>query len=264
MSQVRDTSDPPRAIIHKRILDVAESRPDASMAELADDVTGASTNMVEKVLEEYGDPGDDTATTAPNDESSPPDTDPGPPVATNAASGTPDENVETGDDCATEKDLDSDSPAGTDPSSDVDATMDTDPSELDLTDRQLNALRLIRERPDASQADLADALDVTRPTVSRWVNEIPGFDWSRRREIADRLLNGSSNTATMSSDTPTLTDLADRIDAIEADLAAESAATGTIDPVLLHKVMHACLHSDRITEDEELQLLRTFMGSNDS
>ena len=47
-----ETANPPRAILHKRIHDVAESNPDASMAEIADQVGGASVDMVETVLEE--------------------------------------------------------------------------------------------------------------------------------------------------------------------------------------------------------------------
>lgn len=52
-------SKPPRALIHKQILDVADTRPTASVEELAAEVSGATTNLVERVLEEYGDPAED-------------------------------------------------------------------------------------------------------------------------------------------------------------------------------------------------------------
>lgn len=52
-----DRGEPPRAMIHKRILDSAESDPDASMERLAAEVAGASPALVERVLDEYGDPG---------------------------------------------------------------------------------------------------------------------------------------------------------------------------------------------------------------
>ncbi|MFB6191979.1 MAG: hypothetical protein ABEI11_01515 [Haloarculaceae archaeon] len=55
MSQSREP-DTPRAVIHKRILDVAADQPDASMAAIADEITGATTDLVERVLDEYGDP----------------------------------------------------------------------------------------------------------------------------------------------------------------------------------------------------------------
>lgn len=48
--------DAPRAVIHRRILDAAASEPAASMEELAEEVVGASTDLVERVLDEYGDP----------------------------------------------------------------------------------------------------------------------------------------------------------------------------------------------------------------
>ncbi|ADD03687.1 HTH domain protein [Natrialba magadii ATCC 43099] len=54
----------PRAILHKKVLDVAVSRPDASLEELADEVSGATVSIVEQVLEEYGDPGETAAESA--------------------------------------------------------------------------------------------------------------------------------------------------------------------------------------------------------
>ncbi|TYT62135.1 winged helix-turn-helix transcriptional regulator [Natrialba swarupiae] len=49
-------ADSPRAVVHKQILDTAKARPNASMKEIADDVSAATTSIVERVLEEYGDP----------------------------------------------------------------------------------------------------------------------------------------------------------------------------------------------------------------
>lgn len=45
-------------MIHQRIMDVAAEQPDASLGEIADAVPGAQTGMVERVLDEYGDPAD--------------------------------------------------------------------------------------------------------------------------------------------------------------------------------------------------------------
>ena len=276
MSQARDRSDPPRAIVHKRILDVAESRPDASMAELADEVTGASTEMVEKVLDEYGDPGEEGGGEALPSDSTGSDSTVGA-TAEPESAGSNDDHAkdpadtstpaEEGDDQPTDPDADADStvedpPAGT-PTSDPAGDTGTDPTASDLTDRQLKTLRLIRERPDASQADIAEAFDVTRPTISRWVNDIPGFDWQRRSAIADSILNGTMNATATTSDQPSLVDLQDRLQAIESRLETGATPVGSLDPELAHKVMHACLHSDRITEDEELEVLRAFMGSGE-
>lgn len=49
----------PRAVIHKRILDVAADRPDAPLEELAGEIPSATPELVERVLDEYGDPADD-------------------------------------------------------------------------------------------------------------------------------------------------------------------------------------------------------------
>lgn len=56
-------------MIHKRILESAESDPDASLEALAGEVAGASPDLVERVLEEYGDPGEMPADATPAEDS---------------------------------------------------------------------------------------------------------------------------------------------------------------------------------------------------
>lgn len=46
----------PRAVIHKRILDVARDEPDASIEQIASEVSGATPDLVDRVLDDYGDP----------------------------------------------------------------------------------------------------------------------------------------------------------------------------------------------------------------
>ena len=46
----------PRAMIHKQILDTAEDHPEATIDELVTAVSGATVDLVERVLDEYGDP----------------------------------------------------------------------------------------------------------------------------------------------------------------------------------------------------------------
>ncbi|ELZ14063.1 hypothetical protein C477_21125, partial [Haloterrigena salina JCM 13891] len=72
--------------------------------------------------------------------------------------------------------------------------------------------------------------------------------------------------AKLSELTDRIDELADQLAAVERELAdrergttsreggAESSALA--DPELAHKIVHACVHSDRISEEEELQLLR--------
>lgn len=64
MSRVEDRSNKPRAMIHRRILDVANNMPDASLKEIANEVSGASSELVDSVLAEYGDPSDEPGTRA--------------------------------------------------------------------------------------------------------------------------------------------------------------------------------------------------------
>ncbi|PSQ29484.1 hypothetical protein BRD06_02825 [Halobacteriales archaeon QS_9_67_15] len=56
MSRADRSREKPRAMIHRRILDVAASDPEASLAAIADEVSGASTDLVDRVLDEYGCP----------------------------------------------------------------------------------------------------------------------------------------------------------------------------------------------------------------
>lgn len=239
MSQARDTSDVPRAIIHKRILEVATSRPRASMEAIAEDVPGASLDLVEKVLDRYGDPADSTGEPAEDEDT------------------TPEELDTEGSDTM------SDDEATTEP---TESPEDEDPQPL--TEKQRNALRFIRENPEASQSDLADEFDVTRATISRWVNTIPGFDWEDRHAFATDLLdrgeelppsgNGSS-APTRNDDNESIDRLRGRLTAVERQLEEQGASPNGLDPELVHKVVHACMHSEHISEAEELELIKTLV-----
>jgi hypothetical protein len=204
----------PRAIIHRRILDAAAETPSASIADLAGEVSGATPDLVERVLDDYGDPaagppdaataestdaaepsastagatgtadgGDDGTGTAEGDES--------PAHRTDAESSSDHDAVDRPTDGVSDDDDDHDTGVSDDDDHDADAsrasdTM-TDPSTLtraDLTDKQRRVLDAIARHPDATQAELANHLDVSRGTVSNWANSIEGFEWSRRREFA--------------------------------------------------------------------------------
>lgn len=283
MSRADRGADKPRAMIHRRILDVAESAPDASLSAVAEEVSGASPALVERVLDEYGDPGNDSEADAQDDQQ------------TNA--------TEPGTfeaDPASERDG---------PTTDEAAAT---PAAADLSEKQLRTLRALYERPDASQGDLAEQLDVTRATVSRRLNAITGFEWDDRRAFAesvfgpgpetgddapvpagddrgpavsegdddrgsDRGERGGVDPASLDAVEGALTDLTERVEAVESRLSesheaeATDETTGTdetergagavasVPPELAHKVVHACMESDRLDEDEELDVLRAFM-----
>jgi hypothetical protein len=182
MGEEGDDPTVPRAVIHRKILDVAESRPDASLQAIADEVSGASLDLVDRVLAEYGDPhGDGSSDLAASD-----------------ADGTaPNGAEEPGSNPDDESSPDADSPPSSGeslPAEREDATGNADATPPELTAKQRRTLRVVAENPGASQSAVAQQLDVTAATVSRRLNAIPGFDWQRRAAFARRLF-GSDDTA---------------------------------------------------------------------
>ncbi len=302
MSRTDGRSDEPRAVIHRRILDLADDMPEASLEKIANGVSGASPELVEKVLTEYGDPSNEPSD-GPGDED---DTE-----------ADPTESADTGD-------ANADLPTGTGGSQDA----------TELSEKQRETLGLIARNPDATQRELAAELGVTAATISRWVNDVTGFDWSDREAFVAGVLDdrvddtagpdgdegdttGSDGTrndspgsdagdpgdppaSTAGGSDPTsgdvldemdgnaengrtgsnvdraieITDLRRRVAALEDRLEGESgdAATGEvggerddvgpdrIDTELLHKVVHACIASERTTEEEEIRLLDHLLG----
>ena len=251
MSRTGDQLPTPRAVIHKKILDVAESNPSASMEEIASEIGGASTDLVERVLKQYGDPAGEEQDSQENEYT---------------------ENQDRQDRNQHDPQNDPEGSVSTQVASEPDTPMDengrNDVDQTELTEKQLKTLRLIEENPEASQSDIAEEFDVTRATISRWLNDIPGFGWTRRREIASEILNGSGIRETTEQEEPEVSEefsavrrkldaLERRIDQMETNPETDSPG---IDPELAHKVVHASMSSDLITEEEELQLLRELMG----
>ena len=223
----------PRSVRHKRVLDIAAEQPDASMEEIAEEVPSATADLVERVLDDYGDPADDVG-----------------------------------------NDVDDASEGQTEPVVEF-------PDLSELTSTQRETIRQIREHPAETQADIAARLGVTASTVCNRLNSIEGFDWSNRREIAASILDpgdgAPEETPSMSSHdsqhqvesdtqhevelerlTERITDLEGRIE----DLSRSSTpALAMPDAELTHKVLHACLHSEQISAEEELQILESFVST---
>lgn len=212
----------PKSIRHKRILDIAGDRPDACIEALAEEIPSATPDLVENVLEEYGDPATET-----------------------------------------------ESKSTVDASTMVDSKPEVTP---DLTETQLETIRAIHEHPEETMRDLGDRLGVSGSTISDRVNSIDGFDWSNRYTFAAAVLdaecpdtNGERKTmATDNTDREVRIDeLAERVRRTEqkVDELDVDAETNPVvgDPELVRKVMHACLKSEIISEDEELTLLESFL-----
>ncbi|WP_226022967.1 MarR family transcriptional regulator [Halomicrobium salinisoli] len=145
------------------------------------------------------------------------------------------------------------------------------PDPEELTPKQLETLRTIREHPDATQRELADRLDVTSPTISVRVNNIDGFDWENRQTFAEAVLGDSRSTSDGDSGDGGAVGAADDVDDIVQQLesisetcdrlVSDASESADIDPGLRHKVTHACMESNCITEDEERRVLEMMIDA---
>ncbi|WP_435183692.1 winged helix-turn-helix transcriptional regulator [Halobellus sp. EA9] len=307
MSESHNRSNAPKSIRQRRILDLAADEPDASYADIAERVPSASADLVERVLEEYGDPA--------------------PPVPAPA----------DGDVDESEDDTESETPnQGGDASDHSDAEVAPARVDLDsLSAKDRETLRAIYERPAATQQEIADVLDVSRATVSNRIRDIDGFEWADRASLTAALFgsdddastpgnedsstdadsaresevakgdatsesldetapepDGAPTTGTTSEpgaeaeashapdvaaeDIDRLTDavdeLSDRLGSVERRLDAIEAgpdereseredpeASPFDDPEFVHKVVHACMDAEQVTEDEERRLIRAVL-----
>jgi len=298
----------PRALIHRKILDIAAANPDASMEAIADEVSGASITFVERVLEEYGDPAEerpeeqhasgksstDTAEAAAETADHGPETTASPQSVDSGAGGdaTDERQRETASDGGRQNHAADDGPA-VDTASDVDnsgerrvpdgdstttadergdselsdaATADdagTVPDTSELSEKQRETLVAVAERPAATQAEIAEELGVSRATISKRLGSVDGFEWPDRATFVDELFEyRGGNTAEQAVAEPV--DGSDRIAALESQVEAlevrldEAASEQTFepDPELVHKVVHACMDADYISQEEELEVLR--------
>jgi len=316
MSADDDSKSLPKSMRHKRILDLAAEQPDASLDELAAEVPSATADLVERILDKYGDPADDgtavdqpTPSAASDEDTASADSESGAAADTDDADAT--ESVRAtdesggpvgGDPDATEPDATEPDDTGADTADDsadpdtheVEATAGW-PSAADLSEKQREVLEAIARDPTATQRAIGDRIGVSSATVSNRANSIEGFDWSEREAFVEAVLPesgpaavtadggptvesgsaGSSRAATDSSeDDPdsepdsagsaadlgaAVDRLEERVTALEATANAGPAASDGdspfADPELVHKVVHACLESETISEDEELRIL---------
>jgi hypothetical protein len=273
---------------HKQILSVAEEKPGASIDELASAVPSATPELVERVFDEYGDPAaeDDTSPPQENTMSS---TDETPKQEDSSDTGTAASDGSPDTERTDEQTISEDSP-------DAETESDEQPSLDELPEKQREVLRVIAARPEATQTELADYFDVTSATISRWVNDIEGFEWSQRESFVDAVVDeppsidalpetAGSATETPSADTDrtdvvpsdgggedavgTAADVETKLESLDERLTEleESVHVGRSsddaafeDPELVHKIVHACMESDTISKAEELSILRELLS----
>lgn len=291
MSEAGSADQSPKAIIHKQILDAAEADPEASPERIADEISGASPDLVERVLDKYGDPADDDVGQPPSTDTSSPqpsaaETKYGSPGLAREEDRTAPQAIEhsNGDRTTVSADR-SDTATPTQSSEDHEA--DASNSEVgemsepgqagieELSDSKREVLHAISERPEATQEELAEQFDVTAGTISRWVNDVPGFEWQRRESFVEQHMDaigavsdggtttgetpdreptdGAEETETLEED---LDSIRDRISELEDHLSSAGAdQSPAVDPELMAKVVRACVADDHITDEEEIDVI---------
>lgn len=229
MQRRRAQTEAPRAIIHKQILDMAGTRPDAPIQSIADDISGASPGLVERVLDEYGDPAREQ--NGQND--------------VQEKQGMDDQTNNRTDEHPTTESFHK-------------------PDQREFTEKQLKTLREIHYRPEATQREIGDALDVSASTVSSRLSNIEGFDWANRQTVVEDLLE---ETQAMTNgkgqiEQRDLAELYGRLTDLEKAIAelAESEPS-VLPPELTHKVIRACMDSEVFSEAEELELIQAVIGA---
>lgn len=229
----------PRAIVHKKILTEAERHPEATMTELASRVNGANTDMVERILEQFGDPASDDELGIEKTEG--------------------DDECNSGGVQSGTRGQDSNQPS----------ILGVDPSQL--TQRRREILRLVHENPKASQRDIAEMSGTSQSAICQRINSIDGFEWENRKEILETMVendvletNGKEGSGRSQQERGSrIEDLERQLRELRDQCDGRAVASGSvfIDPELVSKIVHACMDSEQITEEEELKILREILGS---
>lgn len=264
----------PRAVIHKRILDVAEQNPNASIETIANQISGANLGLVEKVITDYGDPAEpDESETAPVF--------------------SPEE--------LTERQCEILQTIGRNP----EASQREIATMLDITaptvSRHLNKIpgwdwerrgefadeisekisRIDGEDSATESAESTESAETDSATASTESSE-PAETASTEAETPDRdaedpslpkpasaviAVEETSDLPDMSTDgagrdQPELSQLIDRVDELEKQLEAVDADDSGLvldDPELIQKIIHTCMDAESISQDEELHIIESLV-----
>lgn len=227
----------PAAVVHKQILEAAERRPTASIETLAADVSGATAELVQRVLDRYGDPIDESH---------------------DAGGGSDGDQSEPSTD-VTQR------PSGEDPAE----RPAPERIRRQLTENQRRALRAIYRNPHATQRELATVFDVSSATINRWVNGIDGFDWSDRYAFAAAILDPDDRSiddgaAAPGEESPGR-DRERRLrtdpEPTARDEATPAAVALLADLDRAHAILRACMKSGEVDEADERALLRAIASA---
>ena len=207
MSESETESSQVNSIRQKRVLEIAEKKPNASLSEISEEIPSATVDYVDRILDRFGDPAA-SAEESP-DGSQPEDTD----------SETNKQNKPQSKNTNKEKMSKEDPPTSppTIPSTGSDSTHEPDQTDVtreseepsiadnlggsqkesdgeipdpdDLTQKERETLRAIHYEPTAAQKEIANMLGVSRATVSNRVNAISGFNWQNRESFVEEMFD---------------------------------------------------------------------------
>nr|WP_238378399.1 winged helix-turn-helix domain-containing protein [Haloarcula rubripromontorii] len=270
MSKSTNGRTAPKSMRHKQILDVAAENPEASIAELAAEVPSATAELVERVLEEHGDPAETDETDAAPSESS----------AESQPHPTPEDLSSTERETlrairqhptASQRDL----------AEKLDVTASTVSNRVngidgfDWANRETFANAVFSdEKTDSTPSDEGEALASesaspespdTPDERDEHVSEpdTASDDGDRSAAVVETAA-GEVNT-TLTTFQSTVEDLSAQLAELEGQVETIADGGGSLqsdpfqDPELVHKVVHACMNSENISEEEELQILESLL-----
>ena len=248
----------PKALIHKQILEKAEESPDLSIKTLAESVSGASPDLVQRVLDEYGDPGDGSDTKAAEEQPMPVEQDQFDPATLT------DEQRETlqavaADPTATQREiaeqLDISAATVSQRLASIDAFdwEDRGPFVAEVFDLTEDGGESVTEsgESDSEPSDFTgtdEAEDAASQTSPRTDDAV--------EDLEERVANVETQVAELESTVEaTATELAENMEQTIADGRGESAASVFDNQTLFAKVIRAVMADEAITEEEEVQVI---------
>ncbi|GCF12687.1 hypothetical protein Harman_06220 [Haloarcula mannanilytica] len=262
----------PKSMRHKQILDVAAENPEASIAELASEVPSATTDLVERVLEEHGDPAEDDEPNASEqssgDQSSAPQSLPDP----DELSSTEYETIKAirKHPTASQRDL----------AEKLGVTASTVSNRVngiagfDWANREAFANAVLGDtEPEGTESTASPDEPETQSSDSEPTESPDGAD-RRASESEPKTDDGDyppPETATAAGEVnttittfqSTVEDLSEQLAELEGQVETVADGGGSPqpfqDPELVHKVVHACLNSENISEEEELRILDSLL-----
>ncbi|AAV45364.1 unknown [Haloarcula marismortui ATCC 43049] len=274
MSKSTKGQTAPKSMRHKQILDVAAENPEASIAELAAEVPSATAELVERVLEEHGDP-------AETDETDSSDESPAEPSAGSQSHPAPEDLSSTERETlraiqqhptASQRDL----------AETLGVTASTVSNRVngidgfDWTNREAFANAVFCEQETgsatpsgktetpASDSESSESTDTPDDADGRVSEPDTASDSTESSIAAAETAAGEVNT-TLTTFQSTVEDLSEQLAELEGQVETIADGGGSPqsdpfqDPELVHKVVHACMDSEKISEDEELRILDSLL-----